>query len=70
MVTIRNTSDLRSVLAEQIQKLREGKISPAHANAIANSTGKWISSVRLEMEAAKMTGKQIRFPYLQLAEAD
>lgn len=54
----KNINDLREILSEEIDKLREGKTTPANINAITNATGKIFSSIKLEMEYAKMLGEK------------
>jgi len=53
---VKTINDLRSILLEEIENLRSGKTSPAAINAITNATGKVISTLKLEMDYAKMTG--------------
>lgn len=50
--------DLRQVLSEAIRDLRAGTANPASVNALSNATGKILSSVKLEMEYAKATGRR------------
>jgi hypothetical protein len=57
-------NDLRSILGEQITKLKGGKGDPKTANAIVNAAGKIIASVRLEMDYAKMIGTAPRISLL------
>lgn len=54
--TTKNLNDLRTILSEEIDKLRKGETSPAAINAITNATGKIFSSIKLEMEYAKLIG--------------
>ena len=53
-----NLDELRIILTDEIGKLRDGTTSPAAVNAISNASGKYLSSVKLELEIYKMTGKQ------------
>lgn len=55
---------LRDVLAEQIELLRQKKTSPQMANAITNATGKIVSTFRLEFEYARMMSKRPKAPKL------
>ncbi len=57
--------DLRKILSEEIDKIRNGKTIAANVNAISNATGKILSSVRLEMEYAKLLGKTPKIDYVQ-----
>lgn len=49
--------DLRGVLSEVLDNLREGSITPAVANATNSAVGKMLSTVRLQMDYQKMTGR-------------
>lgn len=62
-VVSKNINDLREILSQEIDKLREGKTTPASINAITNATGKIFSSIKLELEYAKILGEKpdIRF---------
>ena len=55
---IKTINDLREILIDEIQNLRDGLTTPATINAITNATGKIFSSVKLEMEYAKLKGKK------------
>ena len=59
---------LRSILWEEIQKVRAGETSPANVNAITNATGKILSTVKLQMEFAKLTGQVPVIEMLQIIE--
>lgn len=50
--------DLRQILIEEINNLREGKTTPSVINAITNATGKIFSSAKLQMEYSKMVGEK------------
>lgn len=47
---------VRSILAEEIQRLRDEQTTAAALNAIVNATGKILTTVKLEMEYAKLMG--------------
>lgn len=51
-----NVSELRATLTEQITLLKTGKAEPKNVNAIVNAAGKVLSTIRLEMEYARMIG--------------
>jgi hypothetical protein len=53
---IKSVNDLRSILCNEIDKLRAGKTTPVNVNAITNATGKVLSSIKLEMEYYKLAG--------------
>lgn len=56
--------DLRVVLSDSIRDIRDGNATAANVNAISNATGKILSSVKLQMEYARLTGKAIDIPLL------
>lgn len=51
-----NVNDIRDLLMEEVYKLREGSTSPANVNATCNAIGKVLSTVKLQMEYARLTG--------------
>jgi hypothetical protein len=57
-------SELRKILSEEIDGLRNGNTTPANVNAITNATGKILSSVKLEIEYNKMIGKKPEIDFL------
>lgn len=61
-------NDVRSLLADQIEKLIDNKTTPAALNAITNATGKILSTVKMELEYAKLTNGKLRSGFLQLEE--
>lgn len=65
---MKNMNDVRAMLADQIQALREKTSTPAEGNAIANLTGKILSTIKLEMEYAKLTNTQPKVDFLQLPD--
>ena len=58
-------NDLRIILSEEIEKLRNGETSAANVNAVTNATGKILSTVKLEMEYIKLTGGLPDIPFLK-----
>ncbi len=54
---IKNIDGLRTVLAEEIDNLRSGNTTAANVNAVTNASGKILSSIKLEMEFCKLTGR-------------
>lgn len=54
---LKEVTDLRLILADEIHKIREGKTTPANVNAITNASGKILSSIKLEMEYNKLHGR-------------
>lgn len=65
--TVPNMSDIQATLWEQVQGLREGKTTPANANAVSNAIGKMFTGVKIELEFARMTGATPRIPFLLTA---
>ena len=63
-VVSKNINDLREILSEEITKLRECKTTPATINAITNATGKIFSSIKLQMEYAKLLGEKPDIKYI------
>ena len=49
-------NDYREILSEEIDKVRNDVTTPAKINAITNAVGKVLSTVKLEMEYAKLSG--------------
>lgn len=49
---------LRDVLWQTMAEVREDRITPATANAVTNTAGKLLASVRLELEYAKAVGSR------------
>lgn len=69
-IVSKNINDLREILSEEIDKLREGKTTPASINAITNATGKIFSSIKLEIEYAKILGEKPEILFLASAKDD
>jgi hypothetical protein len=49
---------IREALSKQFDDLPRKKTTPQIANAMCNITGKLITTVKLEMEATRLAGKQ------------
>ena len=58
--------ELRNILADEIKRLRNGETTAANVNATTNAVGKIFSSVKLELEYNKLTGKH---PNIQMMTA-
>ena len=54
----KSMSDIRQLLAEQMDSLKEEKTTAATVNAMCNATGKFLATIKLEMEFARMVGRQ------------
>jgi hypothetical protein len=61
---MKNVEELREFLTKELQRVSDGEITPAAANASANLTGKILSSVKLELEYNKMTGHNPNISFL------
>lgn len=61
-------NDIRGMLCEEIQKLRENKTTPANVNAITNATGKILSTIKMELEYAKLSNKKPNSDFIQLED--
>lgn len=57
MQAIKTVNDLRTILAEEIAKIRSGDTTAANVNAIVNATGKILTTVKMEIEYNKLIGK-------------
>ena len=57
MQAVKNVNDLRTILAEEITKIRNGETTAANVNAIVNATGKILTTVKMEIEYNKLIGK-------------
>jgi len=53
-----NINDLRNILCDEIGKLRNGETTAANVNAVTNATGKILSTIKVQLEYAKLTGKE------------
>jgi len=54
-----NLDELRNVLSDEIRKIQTGQTNAANVNAISNATGKILSSIKLQMEYHRLTGKPL-----------
>lgn len=51
-----NNDTLQAMISEQMQLLRNHKVDPKNVNAMVNAAAKILSSVKLELEYARMCG--------------
>lgn len=65
---ILDVNGLRTILAEEIMKLREKKTTPANVNAITNATGKILSTIKLEIEYNKAIGRTPKIDFIRLSD--
>ena len=49
--------ELRLMLSDEMRRLRDGDTSAAVVNALSNASGKFLSSIKLELDIYKMIGK-------------
>lgn len=61
---------IRQMLCEEIDALRAKTTTPANVNAIVNATGKILTTVKMEMEYAKLMNKQPDLQFMALGIAD
>lgn len=61
---INDVNKLRSFLSEQLERVSQGDITPSVANSQANIAGKMISSIKMQLEYNKLTGKNIEIEFL------
>ncbi len=54
---LKDTENIRRVLTEEIELIKDGKSTPARANAISNLVGKILNSVKLDIEVHKYIAK-------------
>jgi len=62
---INNVEELRSFLADELERVSGGETTPAAANASANLAGKILSSVKMELEYNKMVGATPQIGFLK-----
>lgn len=55
---MKTMNDIRELLAEQMDALKQEKTTAGTVNAMCNATGKFLATIKLEMEFARMVGKQ------------
>jgi len=65
LTELKTVTDMRNILAEEIQRLRKGESSAANVNAIVNATGKILSSVKLELEYNRLLGTLPDIPFIR-----
>lgn len=64
MEAIKTVNDLRTILAEEIGKIRSGETTAANVNAIVNATGKILTTVKMEIEYNKLIGKTPQIDFI------
>jgi len=63
-VVAKSINDLKNVICEEIDKLRNEKTTAANVNAITNASGKVISMVKLQLEYAKLIGLKPQMDFI------
>ncbi len=62
---VETIGDLRRMLLDEIGELRKKQTTAAHLNALVNATGKILSTVKAEMEYAKMVGYKAKIDFIK-----
>ncbi|MCH7759823.1 hypothetical protein IIA15_00255 [candidate division TA06 bacterium] len=62
---MKSTKDIRKILGEETENLRNGKITPAILNAIVNAADKIIQTLKVELEYAKLNGKKHESEFIE-----
>ena len=65
MKTPTNINEIREVLCETIQAVREKTITPDAAEAISNASGKIVATFRVELEYRRMRGEVPHTSFMQ-----
>ena len=52
--SVKSTNELRKVLIDTIENVREGSITPAAANAVGNLAGKVLQSAKLDLDVMRL----------------
>lgn len=55
---MKTMAEIREILCEQMDAIKNDTITPNKANSIINAVGKLLHSVRIELEYAKLTGRK------------
>jgi hypothetical protein len=61
-------NDLRMILADEIKKIRAGETTAANVNAVVNASGKIFTSIKMELEYAKLIGHTPNIPFIAQVE--
>ena len=64
---MKTMNQLRDILCDEIDALREKKTTAASVNAVVNATGKIFTSIKMELEYAKSVGRQANMQFIELA---
>ena len=63
---IKTMNEVRELLSEQLDKVRNKTITPTVANAFSNTVGKLLSTYKLEMEVMRLVGRQPSAEFFRL----
>ena len=67
---IRNIHELRSFVAEQLERLCDGKIDPEKANAAAMLSANMLLACKLEMEYSKLKQQSPHINFMENKESN
>mgnify|MGYP005839787641 CR=1 FL=1 len=62
---MQNITELRQSLGENYEELKAGKMDIKMAKELANTAGKMINTVKVELEYKKMTRSKKSIPFLE-----
>jgi hypothetical protein len=64
---IKNAEDMRNVLAEEIDNLRngDGKSTPSKVNAVSRACSTMLTSAMRQLEYARLQGKKRKITFLE-----
>lgn len=65
---MKNINEINEILCQQIDLLVEKKSTPKEVNAICNATATLIRNVKLQIDYAKLTGKEPNVALMQTSE--
>jgi hypothetical protein len=66
---MKNMNDIRAMLCEEIQSLRDGKSDPKRVQAISSATSRILTSIKLELDYAKLQSRKPHVGFIQLTES-
>lgn len=67
---IKSMTELRQILSDEIEKVRSQKSTPQVLKAITNAIGKYLFSIKLELDYCKMAGKTPHMKVLNSGQND
>lgn len=54
---MQHVGEMRILLAEEIKSLRDGNTTAANINAVVNATGKYLQTIKMEVEYNRLKGQ-------------